>query len=141
MHIHICTIYSIIIWKLSTHSVSFQKIYFNPVLIKMHKEYMRPWQDLEHILLPHDRILSNDQRSKFNMGISGFVNVGAIFSAVNTTSPGGEVGTVAFRLFSRPLCLMQCSGGNRGGNQRMSLHQTVNFVIARTDVCMRDTLS
>ena len=49
-----------------------------------------------------------------NMGISGFVYVGVIFSAVNTTSqtvtdsgpPGGEVGTVVFRLFLRSLCLI-----------------------------------
>ena len=57
---------------------------------------------------------------------SGLVYAGAIFSAVDTTSythvrgippdcgsPGGEVGTVPFRLFPWPLCLMQteCSKG------------------------------
>ena len=79
---------------------------------------------------------------------------GTIFSAVkiNTMShtswippdcgpPGGEVGTVLFRLFPRPLCHMHgvYSGGNRGGNQPIALHKRANFVIAPTDCRMRDT--
>ena len=88
-------------------------------------------------------------------GKLGFVYVDAICSAVkiNTTSqttcgippdcdsPGGKVGTVLFRLFPRPLCHMHgvYNGGNRGGNQRIVLHKLANFVIASTDLCMRDT--
>ena len=58
------------------------------------------------------------------IGLSRFVYVGAIFSAVTTCrdstwlwSPGGEVGTVAFK--QQKLV--------NWGNQRMSLQKCVNF--------------
>ena len=77
-----------------------------------------------------------------NAGESGFVYAGAIFSAVDTPSethvrgiapdcgsPGGEVGTVPFRLFPRPLCVMQteCSRGVGGGTSVSRFIKNANF--------------
>ena len=77
-----------------------------------------------------------------NAGVSGLVYAGAIFSAVDTTSkthvheippdcgsPGGEVGTVPFRLFPWPLCLMQreCSKGVGRGTSICRFIKNANF--------------
>ena len=84
------------------------------------------------------------ERSKFNMGIAGFIYVGANFerSRYNVTCRRSWHCSVKI-VFTGPFVYaMECSGGNWGRNQCMSLHlhQTPNFVIAGTDVCMRDTL-
>ena len=77
-----------------------------------------------------------------NAGVSGLVYADAIFSAVDTTSithargippdsglPGGDVGTVPFRLFPRPLCLMQteCSRSLGGGTSICRFNKNANF--------------
>ena len=85
-------------------------------------------------------------------GIPGFFYVGAILAQwtrhiaregfCQTALSGGEVGTLAFRLFPQALLsrATECSGGNRGGNQGIFLSQRANLVIARTDLCMREML-
>ena len=80
--------------------------------------------------------------SSSNAGVSGLVYAGAIFSAVDTMSwthvrgippdcglPGGEVGTLPFRLFPRPPCLMQteCSRGVGGGTSVCRFIKNANF--------------
>ena len=62
-----------------------------------------------------------------------------VLSPAGLWSPGGEVGTVAFRLFPRSLLpyATECNGCVGEGNQRMSFHQSAKLVIAQTDLHAR----